>query len=131
MTKGGALAVAYRAAEAATERQGRCARDRLDAEGLPSILCKARAPPEQIAIAFRVLSETEALEELDLPAFIRRGAPLASTAAGRIALEMPLVVDEGFPAQRVADDRVDARDGKEACEVRVGQLAERPPSPRF
>ncbi|HLL83660.1 MAG TPA: PD-(D/E)XK nuclease family protein, partial [Longimicrobium sp.] len=116
-------------------------------------------PPEQIAIAFRDLGEeaewvAEALEELGIPARVRLGAPLASTSAGRLALELPLLVDDGFPAERMAwlvgsrylpevsrgapdspaallalasvrDDRMGARDGKGAYQVRLSALAER------
>ncbi|MFL5320619.1 MAG: PD-(D/E)XK nuclease family protein [Myxococcaceae bacterium] len=64
-------------------------------------------PPEQIAIAYRDLAEEaealeEALEELGVRARLRRGAPLVSTPAGRTALELALLVDDGFPADRVA-----------------------------
>lgn len=116
-------------------------------------------PPEQIAIAFRDLGEeaewvSEALAELGIPARARLGAPLSSTAAGRVALELPLLAEDGFPADRVAwlvssrylpavsreapdapaallalasvrDDRMGARDGQGAYEVRLSALAER------
>jgi len=63
--------------------------------------------PDRIAIAFRDLAQeaewvAEALEELGIEARIRRGAPVASTAAGRIALELPMLVDDRFRADRVA-----------------------------
>ena len=119
----------------------------------------AGTPPEQVVIAFRDLGEeaegvVEALEELGIPARLRRGAPLASTAAGRVALELPLAMDEGFPAARVAwllgsryvpavsegapgapgallaqasirDDVVGAQGERGAYEVRLGGLAAR------
>jgi superfamily I DNA/RNA helicase/RecB family exonuclease len=64
-------------------------------------------PPDRIAIAFRDLDEeaewvAEALDEIGLPARIRRGAPLASTAVGRLAFELALLADDDFPADRVA-----------------------------
>jgi superfamily I DNA/RNA helicase/RecB family exonuclease len=116
-------------------------------------------PPEQLAVAWRDLGDeaermVEALEELGVPARIRRGAPLTSTAAGRVALSLPLLVDDAFPAGEVArllscrylpeisrpevdaparllqlasvrDDRVGARGGKGAYEVRLTALADR------
>ncbi len=64
-------------------------------------------PPDRIAIAFREIDEevewvVEALGEVGLQARVRRGAPLASTSAGRLALDLPLLVDDAFPAERVA-----------------------------
>ncbi len=116
-------------------------------------------PPEEIAIAYRDLGEeaewlAEALEALGVPSRMRRGAPLTSTAAGRVALELPLVVDDGFPADGVGrllssryapelsrgapdapgawlklaslrDDRLGARDGRGAYDVRLSALAAR------
>lgn len=116
-------------------------------------------PPEEIAIAFRDLSsEAEAvaenLEELGVPARIRLGAPLASTWVGRLALELPLLAEEGFTAQKVArylesryapevssgapwsvgsvlalaavrDDRVGASGERGAYQVRLEKLASR------
>ncbi|MFZ5471193.1 MAG: PD-(D/E)XK nuclease family protein [Myxococcota bacterium] len=63
-------------------------------------------PPEQIAVAYRDLSEEaellgEALDEVGLLARIRLGAPLASTSVGRLALELPLLVDDAFPVEQV------------------------------
>src|SRR6185295_3390695 len=92
--------------------------------------------------------------ELGIPARLRRGAPLQSTAAGRVALSLPLLVDDAFPAEDVAhlvssrylpevsrpeldaparwlqlasvrDDRVGARGEKGAYEVRLTHLADR------
>lgn len=122
-------------------------------------LVSAGVPPEQVAVAYRDLGEeaermVEALEELGIPARLRRGAPLQSTAAGRVALSLPLLVDDAFPADEVAhlvssrylpevsrpeldaparwlqlasvrDDRVGARGEKGAYEVRLSQLADR------
>jgi len=116
-------------------------------------------PPEEIAIAYRDLGEeaermVEALEELGVPARLRRGAPLQSTTAGRVALALPLLVDDAYPADEVAhlvssrylpevsrpevdaparwlqlasvrDDRVGARGEKGAYEVRLTALADR------
>ncbi|MGQ0508652.1 MAG: PD-(D/E)XK nuclease family protein, partial [Myxococcaceae bacterium] len=115
--------------------------------------------PEEVAIAYRDLGEeaewlTEALEEVGVPARLRRGAPLTSTAAGRVALELPLLVDDGYPAEAVArwlssryvpelsrgapdspgswlklasvrDNRLGAQGQKGAYEVRLGALAGR------
>ncbi len=115
--------------------------------------------PEEIAIAFRDLSEeaeaiSEALEELGVPARIRLGAPLQATAVGRLALELPLLADDGFPADRVArflqsrylpelsigapaspasllamasvrDDRIGAVAGRGAYQVRLESFAAR------
>ncbi len=68
---------------------------------------EAGVPPEQIAIVYRDLSEesewvVEALEELGIPSHLRRGAPLSASHAARTAFELPLVVEENFPAHRVA-----------------------------
>ncbi|HYX91854.1 MAG TPA: PD-(D/E)XK nuclease family protein [Myxococcaceae bacterium] len=65
-------------------------------------------PPEQIAIAWPELGDeanwtNEALEALGIPARIRRGLPLQATAIGRLALDLPLLVDDGFPAARIAE----------------------------
>ncbi len=122
-------------------------------------LVDAGVPPEEIAIAYRDLGEeaewlAEALEALQLPSRMRRGAPLTSTAAGRMALELPLVVDDGYPAEGVArllssryaphvsagapdapgawlklasvrDDRLGAREGRGAYDLRLTALAAR------
>ena len=63
--------------------------------------------PERVALAFRSLGEEaewleEALADVGVPARIRRGQPLSSTAAGRLALELPVLVDDAFPAAGVA-----------------------------
>ncbi len=139
---------------AATARQearllARIARDRI-ASGVA---------PERIAIAYPDLGEeaewvVEALEELGIPARIRRGMPLQATAAGRVALELPLLVDDGFPAEDVArlvssrylpelstgapespasilalasvrDDRLGAEAGRGAYDVRLNALIRR------
>jgi ATP-dependent helicase/DNAse subunit B len=115
--------------------------------------------PERVAIAYRDLDEeaewvAEALEDFGAPAYVRRGAPLVSTAVGRIALELPLLADENFPAARVArvltsryvpavsvgappapasllalasirDDRLGASGGRGAYEVRLSALKAR------
>jgi len=64
-------------------------------------------PPERIAIAYRNLgTEAEALaarfSALGVPVRVRVGAPLGHTALGRMALELPLLVDEDFPADGMA-----------------------------
>lgn len=117
------------------------------------------AAPEEIVIAFRDLSSeagwvAEAIEELGLRARYRLGAPLFSTTVGRLALELPRLLEEHFPADFVArllesryapavsqglpqgiaawlarasvrDDLIGARDGKGAYQVRLSALAER------
>src|SRR5512140_2481058 len=116
-------------------------------------------PPDQIAVVWRELDEDalaleEELETLGVPARIRRGASIASSAAGRLALSLPLLVEDGYPARDVArilaspyapslsegcpdrpaallalaavrDDRLGASGGKGAYAVRLGQLAAR------
>ncbi len=67
----------------------------------------AGTPPEEIAVVFRDLAGeaehlVEALEELGVPARVRLGVPLQATAVGRLALELPRMVDDGFPAATVA-----------------------------
>jgi ATP-dependent helicase/nuclease subunit B len=64
-------------------------------------------PPERVALCYRDLGEEaewleEALGEMGLAARIRRGAPLAATAVGRLALALPVLVDDGYPAGEVA-----------------------------
>lgn len=63
-------------------------------------------PPEEIAVAYRDLASeaeslVEALEELEVPSRVRLGVPLHATAVGRLALELPWMVDDGFPAGSV------------------------------
>ncbi|HXN40226.1 MAG TPA: PD-(D/E)XK nuclease family protein, partial [Myxococcaceae bacterium] len=63
--------------------------------------------PEQIAIVYRNLNEesewvVEALEELGVASHLREGTPLGCTGVARAAFELPLVVEENFPAHRVA-----------------------------
>jgi ATP-dependent helicase/nuclease subunit B len=116
-------------------------------------------PPEKLAIAFPEIGEEAewaqaALQALGIPARARRGAPLMSTAVGRLALELPLLPDDGFPADAVArllssrylpelsggapdapasllarasvrDDRLGAEGERGAYEVRLGALARR------
>jgi len=124
-----------------------------------AVLVSKGVAPEQIVIAFRELGEeaqalSEALEEVGLPARVRLGAPLASTTVGRAALELPLLVEDGFPSERMAwlvgsrylpeisrgapdapavllslasvrDNRVGAEDGRGAYEVRLEAYAKR------
>ena len=96
------LGTALKLFSAATEREearllARCALD----------FVQKGTPADRIAIAFRELGEEaewviEALQEVGLGARVRRGAPLGSTSAGRLALDLPLLVDNGFPAEQVA-----------------------------
>ncbi|MFT3841819.1 MAG: PD-(D/E)XK nuclease family protein [Myxococcaceae bacterium] len=63
-------------------------------------------PPEEIAVVYRDLASeaeslVEALEELEVPSRVRLGVPLHATAVGRLALELPWMVDDGFPAASV------------------------------
>ncbi|MHB8873459.1 MAG: PD-(D/E)XK nuclease family protein [Myxococcaceae bacterium] len=122
-------------------------------------LVDAGTAPEQIAIAFRDLGDeaealVEALEAVGVSARSRLGAPLASTTVGGLALDLPLLADDEFPAAGVArylesryapkvserapdapakllalaairDDRVGAGGGKGAYGVRLGALAKR------
>ena len=64
-------------------------------------------PPEDIAIGYRDLGEeaealVEALESMGIPSRSRLGAPLASTAVGALALGLPLLADDDYPAEGVA-----------------------------
>ncbi|MEN9797874.1 MAG: hypothetical protein RL653_1570 [Pseudomonadota bacterium] len=119
---------------------------------------EAGLPPEEVAVAFPALGdEAEVLRahlaELDIPAWTRRGSPLADTPLGRHALSLPGLVEENFPAERVAhllaghhapalgpplpsafrlladaavtDDVVGATGGVGAFELRLGGLAVR------
>jgi hypothetical protein len=114
--------------------------------------------PEEIAIVFRELGPDtevliEALAERGVPARARRGAPLASTPAGHLALGLPMLAEESFPAEGVArylssrylmnvwepgtepgvlfaraglrDDRLGADSGRGAYAVRLAALATR------
>ncbi len=119
-------------------------------------LVEEGTPPERIALVWPELAEeaewaAEALAKVGVPAKTRRGMPLSATAPGRIALELPLVVDDGFPAAQVAwllesrylptvsrkapegprallalasvrDDVLGAHDGRGAYDVRLSQL---------
>ncbi|MFY0574689.1 hypothetical protein ACN28S_10265 [Cystobacter fuscus] len=116
-------------------------------------------PPGHIAVAWRDLSHeahwvAEALGELDVPVRLPWGEPLALTGPVRLALDLPLLVEDGFPAERVADvlssryaprlsagapeapatllslaavrdDRLGASRGKGAYDVRLDALARR------
>ena len=115
--------------------------------------------PERIAVAWPDSGEEigwilEALEELGVPARAHRGQALYATPLGRLAMDLPLIADDGFPAGRVAellssryapalaasapqspaemlaeagvrDDRLGAAGGKGAYEVRLAALARR------
>ena len=68
-----------------------CVRGGAAARAPARALVDGGVPPEQVAIAYRDLGEeaerlVEALEALQLPSRLRRGAPFTSTAAGRVAL---------------------------------------------
>jgi len=113
-------------------------------------------PPDRLAVAFRNLGEeAEALAarlaDAGVAARVRVGAPLGETPLGRLGLELPLMVEEGFPVGRVVtlleftrdperspgaaavtfseaairDDRRGASGGKGAYEVRLSRLAAR------
>lgn len=63
--------------------------------------------PERLAVAWPDLGEeaewiVEELELLGVPARVRRGMPLYATSAGRVALDLPLLVDDAFPAEDTA-----------------------------
>ncbi len=115
--------------------------------------------PDRIAIAWRepgaeVRWLAEALEELGVPVRLPWGEPLALTGPVRLALELPLLVEDGFPSERVAelmasryapslsrgapeapgtlftlaavrDDRLGAQRGRGAYDVRLEALARR------
>lgn len=118
----------------------------------------AGAAPEEIAIVFRELGADtealiEALAERGVPARARLGIPLASTPAGQLALGLPMLVEDAFPAEAVArylssrylvklwepgaepgvffaqaglrDDRLGADSERGAYAVRLGTLATR------
>jgi hypothetical protein len=104
----------------------------------------AGAAPEDIAIVFRDLEPEpliEALEERGLSARARVSTPLAETPSGRLALGLPALVDDAFPADRVArylrdpgrvfaeagvrDDRLGADSERGAYAVRLAALVTR------
>jgi RecB family exonuclease len=67
----------------------------------------AGASPEHVAVAFRDLADeaeamVAALAEKGVAARTRRGVPLAATALGRLALELPRLIDDHFPAGQLA-----------------------------
>jgi ATP-dependent helicase/nuclease subunit B len=64
--------------------------------------------PGRIAVAWRELGPearwlAEALGELGVPVRLPWGEPLALAGPARLALELPLLVEDGFPAARVAE----------------------------
>lgn len=115
--------------------------------------------PEHIAVAWRDLGSeagwvADALAELGVPVRLPWGEPLARVGPVRLALDLPLLVEDGFPAERVAelvssryapwlsrgspqapatllslaavrDDRLGAVRGKGAYDVRLEALARR------
>ena len=115
--------------------------------------------PERIAVAWRELGAearwlAEALEELGVPVRLPRGEPLALTGPVRLALGLPLLVEDGFPAEPMAelvssryapslsrgapdapatlftfaavrDDRLGAMRGRGAYDIRLEALARR------
>ncbi|WP_095976031.1 PD-(D/E)XK nuclease family protein [Melittangium boletus] len=117
------------------------------------------AAPGSIAVAWRELGPeapwvAEALGELGVPVRLPWGEPLALAGPVRLALDLPLLVEDGFPAERVAellssryvptlsrgapdapatllslaavrDDRLGASRGKGAYDVRLEALAKR------
>lgn len=115
-------------------------------------------PPEQVAIVFRDLGDdaealVEALSEVAVPARVRLGMPLGATAPGRLALQLPQLIEDGFPVSGVLavlesryapqvsrdapdaahwfgfaglrDDVLGAEGKRGAYEVRLGALADR------
>ena len=120
-------------------------------------LVDSGVPPEAVVISFRDLGSeaemtAEALEAYGVPVRLRLGAPLSATAVGRLALELPLLIDEGYPADRLVtflesryapalsgapgvarwlslasarDDRLGAEAGRGAYRVRLSALSER------
>ncbi|MCP3163677.1 PD-(D/E)XK nuclease family protein [Myxococcus qinghaiensis] len=117
------------------------------------------ASPADIAIAYRELGPeagwlAESLGELGVPVRLPWGEPLALAGPVRLALDLPLLVEDGFPAERVAelvgsryaptlsrggpeapaslfalaavrDDRLGASRGRGAYDVRLEGLARR------
>ncbi|KFA90167.1 PD-(D/E)XK nuclease family protein [Archangium violaceum] len=116
-------------------------------------------PPGSIAVAWRDLGSearwvADALGELGVPVRLPWGEPLALAGPVRLALDLPLLVEDGFPAERVAelvssryapalsrgapaapatlltlaavrDDRLGATRGKGAYDLRLESLARR------
>ncbi|HZI08589.1 MAG TPA: PD-(D/E)XK nuclease family protein, partial [Archangium sp.] len=116
-------------------------------------------PPGSIAVAWRDLGPearwvADALGELGVPVRLPWGEPLALAGPVRLALDLPLLVEDGFPAERVAelvssryapmlsrgapeapatlltlaavrDDRLGATRGKGAYDLRLEALAKR------
>lgn len=67
----------------------------------------AGASPDGVAVAFRELAgdaeaAVAALAEKGVAARTRRGVPVASTALGRLALELPRLVEDSFPSGQLA-----------------------------
>ncbi|HSP78840.1 MAG TPA: PD-(D/E)XK nuclease family protein, partial [Myxococcaceae bacterium] len=88
-------------AGAARDEARLVARDvrRLVAEGVP---------PGDIAVAWRELGPearwvVDTLSELGVPVRVPWGEPLALAGPVRLALDLPLLVEDGFPAERVAE----------------------------
>jgi len=115
--------------------------------------------PGSIAVAWRDLGSeawwvSDALGELGVPVRLPWGEPLALAGPVRLALDLPLLVEDGFPADRVAelvssryapalsrgapeapatlltlaavrDDRLGATRGKGAYDLRLESLARR------
>ncbi|WP_434299622.1 PD-(D/E)XK nuclease family protein [Corallococcus exiguus] len=122
-------------------------------------LIDAGSAPGDIAIAYRDLGPeagwlAEALGDLGIPVRLPWGEPLALAGPVRLALELPVLMEDGFPAERVAelvssryvpslsrggpdapatlfalaaarDDRLGATRGKGAYDVRLEGLARR------
>ncbi|MBF5041473.1 PD-(D/E)XK nuclease family protein [Aggregicoccus sp. 17bor-14] len=131
---------------------------RLVAREVRRILLEGTAP-ESIAVAARapgpeLQAVAEALRELGVAVLAPHAEPLEQAGAVRLALELPLLVEEGFPVERVAalldaryaaalvahgpeapatllseagvrDDRVGALGARGAYEVRLEALARR------
>jgi len=94
---------ALRVWSAATARE----ESRLVARDVRRLIAEGAAPVD-IAIAYRELGPeaawlAESLGELGVPVRLPWGEPLALAGPVRLALELPLLVEDGFPAERVAE----------------------------
>ncbi|MCP3141237.1 PD-(D/E)XK nuclease family protein [Pyxidicoccus xibeiensis] len=80
---------------------------RLVARDVRRLIAEGTAPGD-IAIALRELGPeagwlAESLGELGVPVRLPWGEPLALAGPVRLALDLPLLVEDGFPAERVAE----------------------------
>ncbi|MCE9666816.1 PD-(D/E)XK nuclease family protein [Myxococcus stipitatus] len=98
-----AAAVQPRVWSAATVRD----EARLVARDVRRLISQGVAPGD-IAVAYRELGAeagwlAEALGELGVPVRLPWGEPLALAGPVRLALDLPLLVEDGFPSERVAE----------------------------